>query len=77
MPVPNDKDKLTGLSNRLGLKSRFLTLMPITQGTLVLIDIYQFRFVNDLFGFSVGDKLLQILSERLQGREIMSHFLLV
>ncbi|ACA87774.1 putative bifunctional diguanylate cyclase/phosphodiesterase [Shewanella woodyi] len=67
LPVPNDKDKLTGLANRLGLKSRFLTLMPITQGTLVLIDIYQFRFVNDLFGFSVGDKLLQILSERLQG----------
>ncbi|MFT5704972.1 MAG: diguanylate cyclase (GGDEF)-like protein [Shewanella sp.] len=65
LPVPNDRDKLTGLANRLGLKSRFLSLMPITQGTLVLIDVYHFRFVNDLFGFSVGDKLLQTLSERL------------
>ena len=65
LPVPNDKDKLTGLANRVALKSRFLSLMPITQGTLVLIDIYHFRFVNDLFGFSVGDKLLQTLSERL------------
>ncbi|RTR32817.1 putative bifunctional diguanylate cyclase/phosphodiesterase [Shewanella atlantica] len=65
LPIPNDKDKLTGFSNRLGLKSKFMSLMPLTQGTLVLIDIYRFRFVNDLFGFSVGDKLLLSLSKRL------------
>lgn len=75
LPMPNDKDKLTGLANRLGLKSRFLSLMPITQGTLVLIDVYHFRFVNDLFGFSVGDKLLQILSERLHKLDNAATFL--
>jgi len=65
LPIPSDKDKLTGFANRLGLKSKFMSLMPLTQGTLVLIDVYRFRFVNDLFGFSVGDKLLLSLSKRL------------
>ncbi len=67
--LPSDKDKLTGFPNRLGLKSKFKSLMPLTQGTLVLIDVYRFRFVNDLFGFSVGDKLLLLLSKRLTSLE--------
>ncbi|WP_299787151.1 bifunctional diguanylate cyclase/phosphodiesterase [uncultured Shewanella sp.] len=64
-PAPADTDKLTGFPNRIGVKAKIMALMPLTRGTLVLIDIYRFRFVNDLFGFSVGDKLLLSLSQRL------------
>lgn len=35
------------------------------QGTLVLLDIYRFRYVNDLFGFEFGDTLLRAFAERL------------
>ncbi|BAJ03200.1 putative bifunctional diguanylate cyclase/phosphodiesterase [Shewanella violacea] len=69
LPGPSDKDKLTGLPNRLGVKSRLSGLSTIEQGSLVLIDIYRFRFVNDLFGFSVGDELLRQVSQRLMGSE--------
>ena len=61
----NNKDKLTGLPNRLGVKSYLAGLSPLEQGSLVLIDIYRFRFVNDLFGFTVGDSLLKRVSARL------------
>lgn len=63
----NNRDKLTGLPNRLSVKSYLSQLPPSTLGTLVLIDIYRFRFVNDLFGFTVGDTLLKLVSLRLQG----------
>lgn len=67
LPGPSDRDKLTGLPNRLGVKSRLSGLSTIKQGSLLLIDIYRFRFVNDLFGFSVGDELLKQVSKRLIG----------
>ena len=66
LPPPAGRDKLTGLINRVGLKSKLTRLMPVTEGTFVLIDIYRFRYVNDLFGFSFGDKLLLAMSERLK-----------
>ncbi|MDG5898601.1 bifunctional diguanylate cyclase/phosphodiesterase [Shewanella xiamenensis] len=67
LPAGMGKDKLTGLNNRVGLKRALASLMPITQGTLVLIDIYRFRYVNDLFGFVFGDILLKQFAERLTG----------
>lgn len=65
LPAGMGKDKLTGLNNRVGLKRALASLMPITQGTLVLIDIYRFRYVNDLFGFVFGDILLKQFADRL------------
>ena len=66
LPPPTGLDKLTGVMNRLGLKRRLAMMMPIKSGTFVLIDIHRFRYVNDLFGFSLGDHLLKRLSERLK-----------
>lgn len=66
LPPPPGRDKLTGLLNRVGLKSRLSRLMPLNQGMFVLIDIHRFRYVNDLFGFSFGDKLLLAMSERIK-----------
>ncbi len=68
LPPPTGRDKLTGLLNRTGLKSRLIRRMPITQGMFVLIDIYRFRYVNDLFGFSFGDEFLLSMAQRLQAQ---------
>ncbi len=66
LPPPTGLDKLTGVMNRLGLKRRLAMMMPVKSGAFVLIDIHRFRYVNDLFGFSLGDHLLKRLSERLK-----------
>lgn len=62
-----ERDKLTGLSNRVGFKRKMLSRMPIKKGMIVLIDIKQFRFVNDLFGFVFGDSLLKAFAHRVAG----------
>lgn len=67
IPFNVERDKLTGLSNRLGFKRKMLSRMPIKQGMMVLIDIKQFRFVNDLFGFVFGDTLLKAFAHRIVG----------
>ncbi|MCL1051150.1 bifunctional diguanylate cyclase/phosphodiesterase [Shewanella abyssi] len=59
-------DKLTGLGNRLSMKQKLAELMPLKQGSLVLLDIYRFRYVNDLFGFDFGDELLKQISCRIE-----------
>ncbi len=59
-------DKLTGLSNRLSMKQKLASMMPLKQGSLVLLDIYRFRYVNDLFGFSFGDELLKQIANRIE-----------
>ncbi|GGB55748.1 putative bifunctional diguanylate cyclase/phosphodiesterase [Shewanella inventionis] len=61
-----ERDKLTGLANRVGFKRKMLARMPVHAGMLVLVDIRQFRFVNDLFGFLFGDKLLKAFAKRLE-----------
>ncbi|RYV02697.1 GGDEF-domain containing protein [Shewanella sp. OPT22] len=66
LPPPTGLDKLTGVMNRLGLKRRLAMLMPIQTGVFILIDIHRFRYVNDLFGFTLGDQLLKRMSERLK-----------
>ncbi|SIQ44573.1 diguanylate cyclase/phosphodiesterase [Shewanella morhuae] len=65
LPANVGKDKLTGLANRVGLKRALTAMMPLTQGTIVLIDIYRFRYVSDLFGFVFGDMLLKQFAERV------------
>lgn len=66
LPDNIGRDPLTGLPNRATLKKALTPLMPITQGSLVLLNIDKFRFVNDLFGFHTGDKVLQALALRLR-----------
>lgn len=73
-PFNVEKDKLTGLCNRVGFKRKMLNRMPVTSGMLVLIDIKQFRFVNDLFGFDFGDELLKAFSLRIEKLPIKAQF---
>ncbi len=75
LPAGMGKDKLTGLSNRVGLKRTLATMMPLTRGTMVLVDIYRFRYVNDLFGFVFGDILLKQFAERLYSLSLNPRFI--
>ncbi|MBR9726501.1 putative bifunctional diguanylate cyclase/phosphodiesterase [Shewanella intestini] len=60
-----ERDKLTGLINRVGIKRALSERLPLNVGTLMLIDIRKFRFINDLWGFNVGDNILMLLANRL------------
>ncbi|MFJ3057912.1 GGDEF domain-containing protein [Herbaspirillum sp. NPDC087042] len=61
------RDPLTALLNRRALDRRAPGLMaqasPANPGALLLIDIDNFKQVNDLHGHIAGDKLLVALSE--------------
>ena len=63
-------DVLTGLPNRALFQERVqqaLALLGRGQGcSVICLNIDQFKPVNDIFGHDVGDRLLQIASDRLQ-----------
>lgn len=63
-------DPLTGLPNRLFISSQFETAIERAKRNnsvlaLLFIDLDNFKPVNDVFGHSIGDKVLQKVAERL------------
>jgi len=56
-----DTDPLTDLANRRCLR-RAMDSIADTGGSIIFIDINQFKQVNDLFGHAVGDSTLQRLA---------------
>jgi diguanylate cyclase (GGDEF)-like protein len=50
-------DPLTGLANRRALEHRLQAVAPST--TLIMVDLDQFKQVNDGFGHDVGDEALR------------------
>ncbi len=63
-------DQLTGLVNRTGFQASaevtLRTLPPEEPVVLLLLDIDNFREVNDTLGHAAGDQLLQIIASRLR-----------
>ncbi|MFJ4345563.1 GGDEF domain-containing protein [Pseudomonas sp. NPDC089401] len=64
------RDPLTALYNRRALEVRAPHLLkevcPARPGALLLIDIDNFKLVNDLHGHAAGDRLLIALSEMIR-----------
>lgn len=56
-------DPLTGLANRRALEARLRTVSA--SSVLIMIDIDQFKPVNDRFGHDVGDRVLRRVGEIL------------
>jgi diguanylate cyclase (GGDEF)-like protein len=65
------RDPLTGLANRLRLvetlKHQIPTLAPGQMLALFFLDLDGFKDINDTLGHPVGDELLAMVGERLEG----------
>lgn len=63
-------DELTGLFNRTKFIEQLESIIVrngITSGALLLIDMDQFKFLNDTFGHAIGDDYLRRLGRFLKG----------
>lgn len=74
-------DELTGLPNRRLLQEHVETALSLahrngTRCALCILDLDGFKLVNDSLGHSVGDMLLQEVSQRLDGL-VRDHDLIV
>ena len=58
-------DRLTGAYNRAGFEERFHTADQSTIG-LILIDVDEFKGINDTYGHSVGDLILKRVVNLIQ-----------
>ena len=67
-------DELTGLGNRRFLfesgKQRLLAAEATHRPALILIDLDNFKEINDTFGHHAGDELLRELARRLAARMV-------
>ena len=60
-----EHDALTGLFNRYAVEQRLPDILQTRQGTLLQLNIIQFKHINDTLGLANGDILLQLLAQRL------------
>lgn len=59
-------DPLTGLYNRRGLHQRMRTLMERAPLVVAMMDLDDFKQINDRFGHEMGDRVLQGVGRQLQ-----------
>ncbi len=62
-----EHDPLTDLANRRGLARAFDDLSPAAERSLLLIDVDEFKQINDTHGHDIGDAVLLLLRDRLLG----------
>jgi diguanylate cyclase (GGDEF)-like protein len=63
-------DSLTGLANRANFRSRLAAALGASAGngvSVLFIDLDDFKVVNDVDGHEAGDRLLELVGERLLG----------
>lgn len=58
-------DQLTGLFNQSAVEHYLSEALPKNTGALVLLNIRQFKQINNMLGFDVGNALLSKMAERL------------
>ena len=62
----SELDKLTGFLNKTAGTQKTAELCGTKAGALLIIDIDNFKSVNDLYGHETGDKVLVLFSETLR-----------
>jgi diguanylate cyclase (GGDEF)-like protein/PAS domain S-box-containing protein len=76
-----DHDALTGLLNRRAFARELASHAALAarygdEGTVLMIDLDQFKFVNDTLGHQAGDQLIvalaELLSERLRTSDVLA-----
>ncbi|RVU33485.1 sensor domain-containing phosphodiesterase [Rheinheimera riviphila] len=65
-------DSLTGLANRSFVEQQLPALLHQPNLQLLLINIKDFKHINDTFGYQNGDLLLQQLANRLKSSPLLS-----
>ena len=69
-----ETDQMTGLLNKQSAQEEIGALCRRTQGVLMMIDLDSFKLVNDLYGHSIGDKVLiqvaQIIRSAIRSTDI-------
>lgn len=60
-----EHDSLTGLKTRGAAERKLAELLPCKNVSLLLLNIKNFRHINDALGFANGDALLQQMAQRL------------
>ncbi|MGI2171052.1 EAL domain-containing protein [Shewanella sp. MF05960] len=59
-------DNLTGLYNRVAAKQQLGQLLMQMHGCIAMIDIKNFRHLNNIIGFANADNLLMLFASRLE-----------
>ncbi|MBW9266649.1 MAG: EAL domain-containing protein [Candidatus Thiodiazotropha sp. (ex. Lucinisca nassula)] len=62
-------DKLTNLPNRYYLDDQFHKWIKVSNKSsysVIFLDMNNFKYINEYYGHSIGDRVLQILARRLQ-----------
>lgn len=61
------QDLLTGLLNYQGFAQKTTDLLQVVkEGILVLLDLYNFSYINHFYGLEAGDKVLTTVAQRLK-----------
>lgn len=66
-------DGLTGLTNRRQFNSRLTDTLKHAKSSknlvaILIIDIDRFKVINDTLGHSAGDRILQVIADRVNGQ---------
>ena len=60
-------DLMTGLLNKTAAQKEISKLCATAQGVLMLLDLDNFKLVNDFYGHAMGDKILIAFAELIKG----------
>lgn len=68
-------DQLTGLKNRRYLHDKLLSRdKTLEKGAILLIDVDDFKKINDRYGHNVGDEVLKQIAKRIQDNSSNTRF---